>query len=149
MRAQVTAVEASPSRLEDAIRFFREQVLPRLRQMDGFEEFIVLSARRSGKLLGVALWESEEVMRTTDEAAARIRSGVKQATGGTVASVENYEVVVFEAPSGDPVSGVTDTVGGATDSVRGSRTTSWEAKRSSARKEWTPSTDARRGEGRD
>jgi hypothetical protein len=87
--------------------------------MDGFEEFIVLSARRSGKLLGVALWESEEVMRTTDEAAARIRSGVEQATGGTVASVENHEVVVFEAPSGDPVSGVTDTVGGATDSVRG------------------------------
>jgi hypothetical protein len=59
MRAQVTTVEASPARLDDAIRFFREQVLPRLRQMDGFEEFIVLSARRSGKLLGVALWESE------------------------------------------------------------------------------------------
>jgi hypothetical protein len=59
------------------------------------------------------------VMRTTDEAAARIRSGVEEATGGTVASVENYEVVVFEAPSGGPVSGLTDTVGGATDSVRG------------------------------
>ena len=59
MHAQVTTVEASPARLDDAIRFFREQVLPRLRQMDGFEEFIVLSARRSGKLLGVALWENE------------------------------------------------------------------------------------------
>ena len=139
MRAQVTTVEASHARLDDAIRFFREQVLPRLRQMDGFEEFIVLSARRSGKLLGVALWESEEVMRTTDEAAARIRSGVEQATGGTVLSVENYEVVVFEAPSGDPVSGVTDTVGGATDSVRGGTDTLLGAKRSSARKERAPS----------
>ena len=45
MHAQVTTVEASPVRLDDAIRFFREQVLPRFRQMDGFEEFIVLSAR--------------------------------------------------------------------------------------------------------
>ena len=47
-----------------------------------------------------------------------------------VASVENYEVVVFQAPSTGPVSGVTDTVGDtvggvsgtvgeATDSVRG------------------------------
>ena len=62
MHAQVTTVEASPARLDDAIRFFREQVLPRLRQMDGFEEFIVLSARRSGKLLGVALWENEGVV---------------------------------------------------------------------------------------
>jgi hypothetical protein len=32
MRAQVTPVEASPVRLDDAIRFFREQVLPRFRQ---------------------------------------------------------------------------------------------------------------------
>jgi hypothetical protein len=55
MHAQVTTVEASPARLDEPIRFFREQVLPRLRQMDGFEEFIVLSARQSGKLLGVAL----------------------------------------------------------------------------------------------
>ena len=30
-----------------------------------------------------------------------------------VASVEQYEVVVYEAPSTGPVSGVTDTVGGA------------------------------------
>jgi hypothetical protein len=59
MHAQVTTVEASPARLDEPIRFFREQDLPRLRQMDGFEEFIVLSARRSGKLLGVALWENE------------------------------------------------------------------------------------------
>ena len=59
MHAEVTTIETSPARLDDAIRFFREQVLPRLRQMDGFEEFIVLSARRSSKLLGVALWENE------------------------------------------------------------------------------------------
>src|SRR5215213_745602 len=99
MRAQVTTVEASPARLDDAIRFFREQVLPRLRQMDGFEEFIVLSARRSGKLLGVALWESEEALRATAEddsggsgAANAARSRAADAAGGTVASVEHYEV---------------------------------------------------------
>ncbi len=62
MHAQVTTVEASPARLDEAIRFFRVQILPRLRQMDGFEEFIVLSVRRSGKLLGVALWENEGVV---------------------------------------------------------------------------------------
>jgi hypothetical protein len=60
MHVQVTTVEASPARLDDAIRFFRDQVLPRLRQMDGFEEgFIALGDRRSGKLLDVALWENE------------------------------------------------------------------------------------------
>ncbi len=62
MYAQVTSVEASPARLDEPIDFFREQNLPRLRQMDGYEEFIVLSARRSGKLLGVAPWENEGVV---------------------------------------------------------------------------------------
>ena len=64
MHAQVTTVEASPARLDDASHFFREQVLPQLQKMDGFEEFIVLSDRQSGKLLGVALWENEEVMHS-------------------------------------------------------------------------------------
>jgi hypothetical protein len=45
----------------------------------------------------LALWESEEALRATDEAAARIRGGVQEATGGTIASVENYEVFIFEA----------------------------------------------------
>jgi hypothetical protein len=48
-----------------------------------------------------------------------VRSGAAEAAGGTVAGVEQYEVVVFEAPSTRPVSGVTDTVGGVTDTVGG------------------------------
>ena len=126
MNAQVITVEASPARLDDAIRFFREQVLPRLRQMDGFEEFIVLSARRSGKLRGVVLWESEEALRAAAEddsggsgAANAARSRAADAAGGTVASVEHYEVFVNEAPSAGPLGAVTGTVGGVTDTVGG------------------------------
>ena len=50
-------------------------------------------------MLGVALWDSEEALRATEEAAPRIRGGVEEATGGTVASVENYEVAIFEVSS--------------------------------------------------
>ncbi len=55
-----------------------------------------------------------------------MRSGAAEAAGGTVASVEQYEVLVYEAPSAgplggvtQPVSGVTDTVGGATSNLLG------------------------------
>ena len=98
MHARVTTVESPPDGIDDATRFVQEQVLPQLQQMDGFKGFIALGDRQSGKLLGVALWESEEVLRATEEAAARIRGGVAEATGGaaTVASVENYEVSMFE-----------------------------------------------------
>ena len=119
MYARLTTVEAPPDRMDDATRHIQEQVLPQLQQLDGFKGFIALRDRASGRVRGVAFWESEEALRATDEAAARIRGGVTEATGGTIASVENYEVIVLEAPSAGPVSGVTDTVGGATDSVRG------------------------------
>jgi heme-degrading monooxygenase HmoA len=119
MHARLTTVEASPDRMDDTTRHIQEQVLPQLQQLDGFQGFIALRDRGSGRLRGVALWESEEALRATEEAAARIRGEVTEATGGTIASVENYEVVVFETPSAGPVSGVTDTVGGVTDTVRG------------------------------
>ncbi len=99
MHARVTTVEASPARLDDAIRHIRVQVLPQLQQMDGFKGFIVLGARQSGKLLSVALWESEEVMRSTEEVVSRTRGGIPHPPGGAVVGVENCEVSIFEVSS--------------------------------------------------
>ena len=142
MYARVTTIEGAPDKMDDASRHVQEQTLPQLQQMDGFKGFAALGDRQSGKLLGVAFWENEEALRATEEAVSNVRSGAAEAAGGTVAGVEQYEVFVFEAPSAGPVSGVTDTVGGVTDTVggatgpvRGARITSWEAERSSARKE--------------
>jgi hypothetical protein len=67
----------------------------------------------------VSFWESEEALRATDEAVVPIREGAAEAAGGTVASVEEFEVRVFEPPSAGPISGVTDTVGRATDNLLG------------------------------
>jgi heme-degrading monooxygenase HmoA len=97
----------------------QEQTLPQLRKMDGFKGFVTLADRQSGKVLGVAFWESEEALRATEDAVSDVRSGAAEAAGGTVAGVEQYEVIVYEAPSAGPVSGVTDTVGGVTDTVGG------------------------------
>jgi len=120
MYARVTTLEVPPERMDDATRHVQEQVLPQLSQMEGFKGFIALGSRQSGKLQGVAFWESEEMLRATDEAVVSVREGAAEASGGTVASVEEFEVSVFEAPSSGPVSGVTDSVrGGATDNLLG------------------------------
>ena len=133
MYARVTTLEGVPDRMDDATRHLQEQVLPNLRQMEGFEGFVALGDRQSGKVLGVAFWESEEALRATAEeasggsgAADAARSRAAQASGGTVASVEQYEVFVNEAPSAGPlgavtVGGVTDTVSGATDNLLGGK----------------------------
>src|SRR5215210_2819579 len=119
MYARLTTIEGSPERMDDAKGHIQEQTLPQLQKMEGFKGFLALGDRQSGKVVGVAFWKSEEALRATDEAVSSVRSGVAQAASGTVASVENYEVLVNEAPSAGPVGAVTDTVGGVTQPVSG------------------------------
>ena len=97
MHAQVTTVEASPARLDEATHHFRQHILPELQQMDGFEGFIALGNRRSGKLLSIALWESEEGMHPTAEVISRTRGGIPHPPGGAVVGEENYEVAILRS----------------------------------------------------
>jgi hypothetical protein len=96
MYARVSTVEASPAKFDEVTHFFRERVLAQLQQMDGFKGFIVLGDPQRGKLLGVALWESEEVMHTTEEVVSRIRGGIPHPLGGATEDEENYEVLILE-----------------------------------------------------
>ena len=107
MHARVTTLEVPPDRMDDATRHVQEQVLPQLSRMEGFQGFIALGSRLSGKLQGASFWESEQALRATNEAMVPVRQGAAEAAGGTVAGVEEFEVQVFEAPSAGPISGVT------------------------------------------
>ena len=119
MHARVTTIQGSPDRMDDATGHIREQTLPQLQEMEGFQGFVALGDRQGGKVLGVAFWESEEALRASAEAVSSVRSGAAEASGGIVASVEEYEVLVNDAPSSGPLGAVTDTVGGVTDTVGG------------------------------
>ncbi len=66
MYARLNTIEGLPDRMDDATRHVQEQTLPQLRQMDGFKGFVALGDRQSGKVLGVAFWESEEALRATE-----------------------------------------------------------------------------------
>ena len=119
MYARVTTVQGSPAKMDDAKGHIQERTLPQLQKMEGFKGFFALGDRQSGKVLGVAFWESEEALRATEQEVSGVRSGAADAAGGTVASVEQYEVFVNEAPSAGPLGAVTGTVGGVTDTVGG------------------------------
>ena len=98
MYARVTTVETSPAKLDTTTHFFQEQVLPHLEQMEGFKGFVVLGDLQRGKVLGVALWESEEVVQSTREVVSRIRGGIPHPLGSDTEEEENYEVFVLEVP---------------------------------------------------
>jgi heme-degrading monooxygenase HmoA len=90
MYARVTTIEGAPDKMDDAARHVREQTLPQLQQMDGFKGFVSLGDRQSGKVLGVAFWESEDALRATEEAVSDVRSGAAEAANGTVSGVVQY-----------------------------------------------------------
>lgn len=96
MYAQMTTIETSPAKIDDTIRHVREQILPELQQAEGFKGFVALSDHKSGELLGVTLWESEEVAQSTEEVTSRVRGGISNPLGGAIVGAEGYEVSILE-----------------------------------------------------
>jgi heme-degrading monooxygenase HmoA len=102
MFARVSTYRGSPERTDEGIRLARESILPRVHRLDGYEGTYYLVDRRSGKAISMTLWESEEAMRASEEAADQLRSESAEATSATVESVERYEVAISpEHPAGE------------------------------------------------
>ena len=78
----------------------REQILPAARLLEGFRGIYILFDHESGRSLAMTLWESEEDMRASEEAALRARSESAEASGEDVVSVERYEVALRELVEG-------------------------------------------------
>ncbi len=102
MFARVTLGKALPERLDEMTHEIGEHVLPALRMQDGFAGTLVLTDRRSGKVLAVTLWESEQAMNATEEAAHWLRVFSAEVAGGEVTGLERYEVASAEVRRAQP-----------------------------------------------
>ena len=102
MFARVSEFEARPEQLDEMRREGVEHVLPALKIQKGFGGGLVLADRRSGKVLAVALWESEQAMDATEEAAHRLRAFGAESAGGMLKGVERYEVFFLEVEGPRP-----------------------------------------------
>jgi heme-degrading monooxygenase HmoA len=94
MFARVSTFQGPPDQTAEGIRIAREQILPAAKLMDGFKGIYLLFDRESGKSLSVTLWETEEDMRASEEAANRVRAESADTSGETVVGVERYEVAL-------------------------------------------------------
>jgi hypothetical protein len=93
MHVRISTVQGDTNKIEDGVAVINEKVLPTLKGVDGFRAANFMVDRRSGKLVGVAFWDSEEAMNASAGAVEEIRSAVADAVDGTVVSVEEYEMV--------------------------------------------------------
>ncbi len=96
MFARVSTFQGSADQTAESIRVAREQILPVARLQDGFKGIFILFDRESGRSLSVTLWETEEDMHASEEAALRARTESAEAAGDVVVGVERYEVALQE-----------------------------------------------------
>lgn len=94
MFARVSTYRGDPAHIDEGLERAREDIVPRVRQLDGFEGLYYLVDRESGKSISITLWETEEAMRASEEAASKLRSESADASGATVEDVERYEVAI-------------------------------------------------------
>ena len=94
MFARVTMTEGSPAGIDAAIRFMQETVLPEAKKMQGFNGSYLLVDRKTGKQMGIVLWETEADLNASIEAAKRLRAQYVQAAAAQPPKVEVYEVAV-------------------------------------------------------
>jgi quinol monooxygenase YgiN len=94
--SRVNLLQTQPDRIEDVVRVVRDVVHPGIRSEDGYVGYIVLGDRETGRALGITLWESEDSRETSDLKARQIRPRVEHETGGTMLTVEPYDVLFFD-----------------------------------------------------
>src|SRR2546427_1522311 len=90
--ARVISGEADAAALDQGVANINEMVIPRARELPGFLGGYWLVDRERGKILSVTVFESEEHVRQSDEAAAQIRQDAGGSIGVTFTSVETWEV---------------------------------------------------------
>lgn len=89
MHVSVTKTDTAAESVEIAT-IVGEEMERWLRDMDGFEGFVVLT--RPGEALGLAFWRDEEVAERHRAVRAEFRERMLSIAGVTIESVQEYEV---------------------------------------------------------
>jgi hypothetical protein len=94
--ARITTYEGHPEGVSEFRRAMVEHVLPALRRLPDFQGVLFLADHQSGKVLGIALWKTEESMRASEESAYWFRAYGAESASERITSVERYEVVLSD-----------------------------------------------------
>jgi heme-degrading monooxygenase HmoA len=94
MFARVRVTSGVPEKVDDGIRHFRENVVASYQDVAGFQGAYLLVNRKTGKVMGVTLWDTEANMQATGRTSEKLRAAGSQVVSGTTPEPDEYEVVV-------------------------------------------------------
>ena len=93
MHARVTHFKGEPTKVDEGIRRIKEIVVPGAKKLPGFKGGYWFLDRKTGKGFGVTLFESEEAVRLSEDAAIQMREQAASTGATEITAVERYEVV--------------------------------------------------------
>jgi heme-degrading monooxygenase HmoA len=87
---------------EALVEGFRAATEP-LEQIDGFSHAYFLVDRSNNKAISITIWESEDALLASTAKADELRTNATEGAGGTINSVDNYEIPLTAGRKGAPV----------------------------------------------
>jgi heme-degrading monooxygenase HmoA len=89
-----------PSKREEAMQNIRENVIPALKELEGFAGFISLTDGDNRRARSIVLWETRENAEEAERQMASRREEMVSRLGATVRSADLYEAPIVEVRAG-------------------------------------------------
>jgi hypothetical protein len=99
VHATVTRTRSSPDEPIEIATIAGEEMVPWLRQIEGFEGLVMLSNQDEGTTLVLTFWRDREVAEQHRAARTQFRDRVTSAVGVEVEEVADYEVTFADLGS--------------------------------------------------
>ncbi len=93
MYARLTIGMLPVERVKEARQVLPERIVPRSRGIPGLKNLYGMVDDATGKLVALILYETEADLVASRETATKLREEVVKAVGGTIQSVEEFEVI--------------------------------------------------------
>ena len=93
MLARVNSVHTATGQLAGLVKFVQEQ-LPAAHEASGFKGFYLLADQRSGKVVSISLWESDDDLRRFEARGAQLREEAASELDIAPTPIDLYEVVL-------------------------------------------------------
>jgi heme-degrading monooxygenase HmoA len=100
MFARVAMIKGKPEKVDDVVRYFKEQTVAAAKKMNGFKQAYMMVNHQTGDIIGMVHWETQQSITDSQPNANRFIPQMKQISGATEEPmVEIYEVAVAEMPA--------------------------------------------------
>ena len=96
MYARVTTIQGNPDQIDEATNLVRDTIVPALQQRTGFEGYLLLADRGTGKGITITLWDSEADREASGPGSEAYKEVMAKVAPLLTAEpvVENLEVLV-------------------------------------------------------